>query len=253
MYQIVGRIPASFGAVDTTEWWVGAGFFSQWAGDPPCPSGATLTTGSGCQYKGVIAEKKAKPSWADTRLDDWIRKRCSEGEYVMMTEPYYDEALKMEAVRVFSGPGAPARTDLGGQNVPPLTIPACEGADPPPPPEQCAEGEIMTAGGCVPEKELLSHLPPPCDDPDKVREMMKKVGIPVAMPDSSYEKKNAAIVAIGKWCQDNDIDCSDDQAVCDALVKGSSEAGVSTGTVVVLVAAGAIVLGGAYYLSRRKP
>lgn len=118
----------------------------------------------------------------------------------------------------------------------------------------CPEGEIMTAGGCVPEKELFAHLPPPCDDPEKIRDMFRKVGIEPAMPDSSYDKKQSAMIAVLRWCQENSIDCSDDQAVCDALVEESekAEAGVSTGAIVAIAAVGVLVVGGAFYLSRRR-
>jgi hypothetical protein len=252
MYRIVGRPALGFGAADTTEWWVGAGFFSQWAGDPPCPSGAQLTTGTGCQYKGIIAEKNGDPTW-DTRLDQWIAKRCSEGEYVMMSEPYYDEVLKRDALKVFSGPGEPERKDIGGPNTPPLTDPACFKKVPTG--SACPKGEILTANGCVPEGDLLAHLPPPCNDPDKMRQMFRDIGLTPAMPDSSYDEKKAAVVAIMKWCVENDIDCTDDQAVCDALVEGSEEAraGISAGTIVGIVAVGAVAAGAVIYLSRRKP
>lgn len=250
MYRIVEKPGASFGAVDTTEWWAGIGFFSQWAGDPPCPSGAILTPSSGCQYKGIIADKDGDPK-RDKPLDQWIAEKCAEGEYVMMTEPYYDKFLKREAVRVLAGPGAPARTNLGESGTPPLTISACNGQQPVNG-STCPKGEFMTAEGCVPEGDLLAHMPPPCDDPEKIRAMFRDVGIPVAMPDSSYDKKQAAAIAILRWCQENEIDCRDDQAVCDALVKESSEAGVSTGVVVAIAAVGLAAAAGITYLATRK-
>jgi hypothetical protein len=125
----------------------------------------------------------------------------------------------------------------------------------------CPEGQFMTAYGCMTKeqwdqaaKDMLSHLPPPCDDPEKMRQMFRDVGIPVAMPDSSYDKKQASMIAILRWCQENEIDCRDDQEVCDALVEESAEAraGTSTGTIVAVVAVGAVALGGVVYLSRRR-
>jgi len=101
----------------------------------------------------------------------------------------------------------------------------------------------------------LRELPPPCDDKEKLREMVGlAVGAPVPASDATKEEKGAFMMALFQWMSKEKIgDHSTPQQVCDALVRSQPSwwEQQSTETKVAIGAGGIAVVGlTAYFLLR---
>lgn len=151
------RMTSSLGAApDLSQWWVRNGFWSKWAGVPPCPSGS-VPTSADCQYKGVFAEEGPQPSGA-TRLDQWLEQRCAAGDYVSIGVPYVDPDLNQRVIAVFAGPGVPDMDRAHPPNTPRLVTYDCQSS----PGGGCPKGMVT-----LPDGTCQMPAPPPATKSDE--------------------------------------------------------------------------------------
>lgn len=111
----------------------------------------------------------------------------------------------------------------------------------------------MTAGPFgETNEEALAKLPEPCNSPDKLRALFEKTGVETAVPEDPFEKKLAAMEQVARWCRENEVDCRDDLAVCNALLKDTSNgwwSKQSTGVKIAIGVGGVAMVGGVAYLA----
>lgn len=149
------RMASALGAApDLSQWWVKNGFWSKWAGLPPCRSGAVLT-GADCQYQGVYADQVPPPPSPSglavgKRLDLWLEERCAAGDYVALNAPHVNPMLNREIIEIFAGPGVPGGVDepldlRPSPSSPKLVTYGCQAQ----PGGDCPDGMVaLPGGGC---------------------------------------------------------------------------------------------------------